>query len=157
TERLGGRISTRTDEISNLKPTGDARQDQKAAKTIIEKVAAEMQRYSHILDQVIPDARREFSSALRCMQHAVIISNQDGMSSADDVKGLVGVLESLQATLSNVHGQVSNFQNAISSTPRMTSKLNQAKRRTIKSVSDLLNFLSESSINIDTTLTAIQH
>ncbi len=157
TEKLGGKMSIRSEEIGNLKPTGDARKDQKAAKMVIEKVAAEMQRYSHILDQDIPDARREFSTALRAMQYAVIISNQDGMSSSDDVKELVDVLVSLQETLKSVHGSVSGFQSAISSTPRMTSKLNQAKRRNIKSVNDLLNFLSEASINIETTLIAIQH
>ena len=156
TERLGGRMETRTDEISKIKSTGNARRDQKAFKPIIEKVAAEMQRFSHILDQSIPDAKQEFSLALRGMQHAVIISNQDGMSSADDAKKLVKELETMQATLGDVHRQVSGFQSVILSTPRMTSKLNQAKRRTVNSVSDLLDFLSEASVNIDTTLVAIQ-
>lgn len=157
TEKLGSRISAGTDDLKALTPTGDLRQDQKSAKKIIEKIAAETQRYSHILDQGIPNARGEFSSALRYMQQTVIISLQDGMSSAGESKILVDELEALKVTISTVHEQTSGFQKAISSTPRMTSKLNQAKRRTTSSIGDLLGLLSDALDNIDATLVAIKN
>lgn len=156
TKKLGDKIENRTAELRKIDLTGEFRQDNKATKPIIEKVAAEMQRYSHILDQATPDLKREFSSALRGMQHAVIISRQDGISSTDDVNELVDQLENMKSTLDDVHVQIAKFQRAISATPRMTSKLNQAKRRTLKSISEVLDFLSESSVNIDTTLSAIK-
>jgi len=157
TKKLGDRMETRTDEMRNLNPTGDSRQDNKVSKPIIDKIAAEMQRYSHILDQATPDVEHYFSTALRAMQHAVMISNQDGISSADDVNELADQLEDMKSTLDTVYGQVSAFQAAIASTPRMTSKLNQAKRRTLKSIDEFLYFLSDASVNIDTTLNAIKH
>lgn len=89
TGKLGERLQDRTEELGNLQPTGDVRKDQKNAKVVVEKVAAEMQRYCHILDISIPNAKREFSSALRCMEHTVIISHQDGLSDRDEVKNLV--------------------------------------------------------------------
>ena len=156
TVKLTTKLKDRTDELNNRNAIGDARQDQKAVKAILEKTAAEMHRYSHILDQATPDARLEFSSALQSLQHAIIISNQDGMSSADDVKVLTDELKSLQLDLETSYGHTLSFQSTISSWPRMTSKLNQAKRRTLKSVGDLLGFISEASLNIDTTLNAIE-
>lgn len=156
TKNLGAKFEARTAELLSLKQTGNFREDNSVRKPIIEKAAAEMQRYSHILDQNIPNARREFSSALRGMQHAVIISNQDDTSNTDDNKVLVDQLEEMQSVLTSVHGQTSNFRDIISGTPRMTSKLNQAKRRTLKSLNDLLDFLSEANANISTTLKAIQ-
>lgn len=156
TKKLGDKTETRVNEIENFNRTGDIRQDNKASKSIIDKIAAEMQRYSNILDQATPDVKRDFSAALRAMQHVVMISNQDGISSADDVKELVDQLEEMKLTLDTVREQILGFQNAISSMPRMTSKLNQAKRRTLKSVGDFLAFISDSSVNIDTTLSAIK-
>jgi hypothetical protein len=155
TVKLGERLEDRTEELRNLKPTGDVRKDQKNAKVVVEKVAAEMQRYCHILDISIPSAKREFSSALRCMEHAVIISHQDGLSDRDEVKRLVDGLETLHSILSDAHEQTSSFRDGVSVWPRMTSKLNQAKRRTISSVNDVLELLSEASVNIDVTLNSI--
>jgi len=155
TGKLGERMQTKTEEMKSIQPTGDARKDQKNAKTIVEKVAAEMQRYCHILDQSIPNARREFSSALRCMEHAVIISHQDGVSDQDEVTTLVKELEALRSIIGNVHEQTSDFRDAVSEWPRMTSKLNQAKRRTVNSINDFLKFLSEASVSIDVTLDSI--
>lgn len=155
TGKLGERMVIRTEEIEKLQPTGDTRKDQKNAKAIVEKVAAEMQRYCHILDRSIPNARREFSSALRCMEHVVIISHQDGVGDQDEVKTLVDELESLSSILRNVQEKTSNFRDVISEWPRMTSKLNQAKRRTVNSINDLLKFLSVASENIDVTLDSI--
>lgn len=155
TGKLGERMEARTKEIGNLQSTGDARKDQKIAKAIIEKVAAELQRYCHTLDQSIPNARREFSYALRCMEHAVIISHQDGMSNQEEAETLVSELEALRSTLSSVHEQTSGFRDEISRLPRMTSKLNQAKRRTVSSIDDFLKFLSEASVSIDVTSASI--
>jgi len=155
TVKLGDRMEARTKEIGNLQPTGDTRKDQKNAKAIVEKVAAEMQRYCHILDQSIPNAKREFSSALRCMEHTVIISHQDGISDQDELKTLVDELESLRFILRDVHEKTSSFRDVFSEWPRMTSKLNQAKRRTVNSINDFLKFLAEASVNIDVTLDSI--
>lgn len=155
TSTLGERITSRTEELNEIKYTGDSRSDQKLAKAVIEKVALEMQRYSHRLDQIIPDAKREFSYALRCMQHAVIIANQDGVSTKEDVEFFSSELRSLQLILTNVATQINSFKDSISEQPRMTSKLNQARRRAVKSVSDLVKFIGEASGNIDVTLDAI--
>ena len=155
TGKLGDRIEARAKEIQNLQPTGDTRRDQKNAKTVVEKVAAELQRYCHILDQSIPNARREFSHALRCTEHAVIISHQDGVSDQEGTEALSSELKALRYTLSVVHGQVSDFRNEISKLPRMTSKLNQAKRRTVNSIDNFLEFLSEASEGIDVSLGSI--
>jgi hypothetical protein len=156
TTKLGARMTSQTGELNNLKKTGDARQDQKAVKGVIEKVAAEMQRYSQILDRTTPDARRDFSSALRFMQHAIIISHQDGMSDADDVVSFLNMLDEFYVTLSVARNQIADFQEVILSTPRMTSKLNQAKRRTLKSGGDLLEFISEACEGIRAAQNAIR-
>lgn len=155
TEKLGERMEARSEDLKKLQPTGDTRKDQKNAKAILEKVAAEMQRYCHTLDQSIPNARREFSSALHCMEHAVIISHQDGISDKDEVKNLVDELKKLRPILSDVHKQTSDFRDGVSDFPRMTSKMNQAKRRTVFFINKLLEFLSEASVSIDVTLDSI--
>jgi hypothetical protein len=62
----------------------------------------------------------------------------------------------MKSTLANVHEQLSDLRIGISSIPRMASKLNQAKRRTIDTIYNLLKFLNEAVSNIDTTLNAIQ-
>lgn len=156
TGKLGERMQIKTAELKNLKPTGDTRKDQKTTKNIIEKIAAEMHRYCQVLDQSIPDAKREFLSALRCMEHAVIISNQDGMSSENEVNGLVDELVKIQTVLCTVQAQASGFRDSVSGLPRMTSKLNQAKRRTVNSLNDFLKFLSESSTSTEVTLDSIK-
>jgi hypothetical protein len=155
TEKLSERMVSRTEELRKLQPTGETRKDQKNAKAIVEKVAAEMQRYCHTLDQSIPNVKREFSSALRCMEHAVIISHQDGIIDQNEIKNLIDELESLNSILSNVHRQISDFRDAVSVSPRMTSKFNQAKRRTVSSINEFLEFISEASVSIDVTLKSV--
>lgn len=155
TGKLGERLQFGTDEITNMQRTGDVRKDQGKAKVIIEKIAAEMQRYCHKLDQCIPSAQKEFSTALRCMQHAVIISHQDGVSDQEDMATLVKELVDLNSIVKIAYEQIGELLEAVSKTPRMTSKLNQAKRRTIKSINDLLEFLKEASESIEVTLGAI--
>ncbi len=156
TAKLGERMRVRSDEINRLQSTGDARKDQKNAKMVVEKVAAEMQRYCHTLDQSIPAARREFSTALRCMEHAVIISNQDGMSDPSEARKLAYELKSLRSIIGTVHEQTSGFRDTFAEWPRMTSKLNQAKRRTVNAINDFLEFLSEATESIDATLNSLK-
>ena len=155
TGRLGERMRLRNEEINSIQSTGDPRKDQKNAKAMVEKVAAELQRYCHVLDQSTPNAKREFLSALRCMEHAIIISHQDGVESRSDIIKLTAEIEGLRTAVTTTYSQASNFRDALSKWPRMTSKLNQAKRRAINSLNDLLNFLSEALENIKTTLDAI--
>ncbi|MDA5558820.1 DUF4062 domain-containing protein [Shimia sp. MMG029] len=156
TARFGTKLMVRTNEISNLKQTGDTRQDRKNAKLVVDKVASEMRRFTHLLDQDVPDARREFGVALRCTQHAVIISDQDGMTGDGELEAIVDSFQALRNTIDMVYGQVAGFKDAIGSTPRLTSNLNQAKRHAMNSVSDLLEFFTEASASIDDALEAIQ-
>ncbi|ANP37502.1 hypothetical protein JL2886_02613 [Phaeobacter gallaeciensis] len=155
TEAFGLHLTDKTSEIENLQSTGDARRDQRVAKAIIEETANEMQRYAGVLDTRIPDARRYFSSAISGMQHAILISSQDGLSNQQDITGLTRELTSIKSVLNTVHGQVSSFQESITSIPRMTSKLNQGKRRVRAATIDLLDFLSDASKSVDTALAAI--
>lgn len=155
TATLGDRIHTRTEEIKDLKPSGNARRDQKAVKIIIEKVASEMQKYCHILDQSTPNAKQDFAFTLRCMEHAVIISHHDGLSNQEENKELASQLESLIYSVKDTHNRISKFRNSISALPRMTSKLNQAKRRTVNSIDDFLKFLCDAETNINDTLKSI--
>lgn len=155
TVRFSGKVKARTEELGALRPTSDARSDRKDAKEVIEKVAAEMQRYCHVLDRTTPEARRQFSNALRCMEHAMIISHQDGMSDDNDVGALVRELDSLNSIILSVKGVMTSFLEAVTGTPRMTSKLNQAKRRTANSIQDFVDFLDDAMVNVAVALESI--
>lgn len=155
TEKLNSKLTTHTSKIVDLKSTADTREGRQNVKTVLERVAAEMQRYSHKLDDTTPRAEVEFGTALRCMQHAIIISRQDGLSSENDINDFVASLRSLQSAINAGQEKLRDFRDSISSLQRMTSKLNQSKRRTIKSVDNFLVFLRDSSTNIDTVLDSI--
>lgn len=156
TDRLGSRISERSMELQKLTLSGDVIQDNRLKKPIIEKVAAEMQRYAYILEQNTPEAKRALSNSLLAMQHAVLISQQDGLSSANDNAILRSQLVSMQDIFANVYEQVHEFMNAVAATPRMTSKLNQAKRRAIGAISNFLDFITETSSSVEITLGALK-
>ncbi|MCT4554505.1 MAG: DUF4062 domain-containing protein [Pelagimonas sp.] len=151
TKKLVEKLDLRSEEINKLKPTGDMRKDQKNAKTIVDNVAAELQRYCHILDRTIPDTKEKFSSALLCMKKAIIISRQDGMTNQQEISDILGELETLRLVIQGADTQAKGFRDAISEWPRMSTKLNQAKRRTISTVNNLLVFTSEAANQIDST------
>ncbi|QEW22525.1 hypothetical protein LA6_004756 [Marinibacterium anthonyi] len=155
TETLGNRINARTIELSELNKVPGGKHDQNRVRSVMEKVATELHRYSDVLDAATPDAKKQFSTMLRNMQHAIIISSQDGIGESEDVEELVRQLNGMRAAFLSIHVQISQFEQAIASTPRMTSKLNRAKRRAVGSIGDLLDFISDGPSSIDATLNAI--
>jgi len=155
TEDLSGKIESKTEELRSLNITGNSRDVRKKVKKVIEDIALEVQKYCHIIDQSTPNAKREFSSALSCMEHAVIISNQDGFRDKSEVYELVKELLALKVIITKVYEKTDGFRNSILGLPRMTSNLNQAKRRAVNSIGDILKFLSDASMSIDVTLESI--
>jgi hypothetical protein len=156
TSKLGERVTSRTKDLARLKSSGSARADQGSAKIIIEKVAAEMERFCDTLDTCIPKAQGDFSDALRYMQHAVIISHQDGLSNQDDLQNLATQLVGLKEIIEEGYKQMETMRDVVARTPRLTSKLNQAKRRSVASLDKLLDFLKFSSDSIHTTFGALK-
>lgn len=156
TTRFGLRIEEKTLELGKLPKSGNARQDQKKSKPYIEKIAAEMQRLSHKIDLETPIARKDFSMALKAMQRAVLVMGQDGLSKGSDNDDLARQLRDLKVQIEGVVPKLSEFKTSIANMPRLTSKLNQAKRRALGSIDELIKFVTDACSIVEKTLGALE-
>lgn len=155
TERLGNRISTRVTELSSVPRLPDGSQDRRKVKIVLDKIAAEMDRHSSILEREIQAAKKESTDFFRLTQRIVLISAEDGMATSEEVSALRETYQTLQMTVVMTSGQFVELKEAISNVPRLTSRINQARRRSEKSMRGLIKTLESFNSGISAVLASL--
>lgn len=127
---LGTRISERTEELNRARtPAGDV--DLKQAKRISNRVAEEVNNFAALMEVEVPAFGSSFSNAIEAYTRAVSITKDLGVEKKEDVERVKEVIKEFQSTLSSSQGQMTVFRDTIANTPRATTTLNRARKRTL--------------------------
>jgi hypothetical protein len=129
---IGDKMQVRAAETEEFSSGPDST-NRKTAKRIIEKAATDMDQYVYRMEAELP----LFSKHLNSGMNALIQASQMSIEFAIEDEDLDQVKENLDAirgfcqTLTTVEEQITAFQQAVVSLPKMTTTLNRAKRSVV--------------------------
>jgi len=142
TAEVGEKMQTRTTEISQFTSGPDSK-NRKVAKRLIAKAAADMDQYVQQMESELP----LFSQRLNAGMNALIQATALAVELKTKGEDLEQAKENLEAvrefydTLTTVEKQITDFQNAVASLPRMTTTLNRSKRAMVNILQQLIEEL----------------
>ena len=114
-------------------------------KALINEAAKHLDSYSETIDRVVPELDKEFHAAMGLTAQAVIVSSEDGNETDEDLRAFLQSTNTIISYIGIAKASLDSLLVTIRGTPRLTTEMNRAKARAIKSVGALLKFL-ESSI-----------
>ncbi|SHF15657.1 protein of unknown function [Litoreibacter ascidiaceicola] len=155
TQRLGEKIKVRTAELSDLPKDLNGNKDPKKVKPVLNRIAAEMDRYSVIVERSLPDLSKLARDFVVVTERAALMSSEDGLETKENIEALVSTYDYLRSTLMIAIGQVEGFQNSMSSIPRMTTRLNQARRRVETTTKQLISSMRDFETNLSLSSSSI--
>lgn len=140
TKEIGEKMRTRTAETKEFASGPDAT-NRKEAKRLIARAAADMDQYVQRMEAEVPLFSQHLNMGMNALVQAAAMAIEFKVKDDD----LVQVKENLEAvrgfsdTLTNVEGQITEFQDTIASLPRMTTILNRSKRSMVNVLQRLIN------------------
>jgi hypothetical protein len=132
TVEMGEKLATRTAETEKFN-SGPDRANRKTAKRLIAKAAGDMDQYVHRMKAELPLFSQHLSSGMNALVQATGISVELSMLREDHEQ----IMENLEAIrnfhliMNSVESQISEFQMAVASLPRMTAVINRSKRAVV--------------------------
>lgn len=137
---ITNKMNARTTEMNEFSEGPDAG-NRKAFKRIITKSAADMDQYVYRMEAEIPLFSNHLNNGMNAIARAAALSIEI-RSGEEDLEQLKETIEGIQGTrdtFRTVEGQISDFQQAVTALPKMTSKLNQSKRAVVKVLQRLID------------------
>ena len=129
TTGLGAAMQRHTAELKSLTEQGD-RASLKDYKRILDDSAGALDSYAEQLDEETPRYRDAYSRGIDCYGRATIMLSTDFQAdNAEQIEKALSIVGNLrESTVSGREG-LSELRRSIAELPRMTKKLNLAKRR----------------------------
>lgn len=143
TEGLGKRISQRTAEITDAADGANGKLSRSEAKRLINKAADDMNRYVTRAGAEIPSLRELLGKGLRALGKAMTLAVDFDQGDHSKFKEVRESVTSLETALEDTHESISGFRLSIQSLPRITTKLNKAKRSVLVILDELLQGLED--------------
>ena len=146
TTQLTKDMNQRTDEMNQLPQPPNPNQ----AKTITNQVAEHLEKYSTAVELEIPTLAKTYHSAIDAYtQAAQILMEFDTDDKVDQINQAIETANNLNDSLMEAFPSISSFRDSLQAMPRMTTRLNKAKRHAHEVIGDLLKEL-EVFINLTT-------
>jgi hypothetical protein len=127
---LNESMALRTQEITSLSNPG-LTPDRKEIKRVVNHVADAMNKFSDGVVQKTREMGDAYREAADAMSRAIPLSTDFGSRGRADLKTLVNALRPLQGQFGGMLGHVDSFKAVVERSPRATTALNRARRRTI--------------------------
>jgi hypothetical protein len=131
---LGNEVEADMAEINSLsRPEGKASAVE--YKTVINRTAQRMEDFAGLLNKETPPFRDAYSRAIDCYGKAasLLVSEFDS-DNVDQLENALEVVVGLESSITTAREGLSNFRLSIANLPRMTKKLNKAKRLCLASL-----------------------
>jgi hypothetical protein len=154
-EKLAGHFNELTAEISAT-ANMDSQARQTIGRRLIERTSHHMESYTKRVVAELPSMHESMSSGLDSIRRAVVIANEDGVSSDADKAELLDSLATLRPIIAGGVSNIEAFSGAISSFPRLSSPMNRAKRRMQAANNDIIEFFQRCITQIDSLLKELE-
>ena len=143
-DELSARMRERTVEMDALPRDSQGNANRKDVRRLISRAATDMEQFASRTDVEIPLFSTALNSGMTALTRFILLSvdlNRDNDMTKRTHENLETIV-SLKESLSNSEKSTRNFQETIATLPRMTSDLNQAKRKAVSALDKLLNEFS---------------
>lgn len=145
TASMGEQMNRRTAEILEIGEINDP-QRMKDARRTVKASAEDMNRYADILDGQLPLLTRSRREAFEAISKALSLYEDFDSQDTSQVDQLGHSLQSVVVAASGSLDSMREFKATVGSLPRLTSDLNRAKRRVVKSLDEVVAEI-EATIN----------
>lgn len=145
TVSMGEQMNRRTAEIQEIGEINDP-QRTKDARRAVKASAQDMNRYADILDGQLPLLTRSRREAFEAISKALSLYED---FDSEDTSQIDQLRQSLQAMVEAARGSLNSmrgFKATVGGLPRLTTDLNRAKRRVVKSLEEVVSEI-EATIN----------
>lgn len=131
TEELGTKTSARTEEIQDLVSRYGNNLDRSIIKNVITKTASDMDQYVARMEAELPLFNKNLNEGIDTLVQAAKISVEFNATDAeqDQVREVLNVIIMLHENFNQTEQSTLSFQTTVTGLPRMTSSLNQSKRK----------------------------
>jgi Domain of unknown function (DUF4062) len=133
TSELGNQMRVRTDEINRFHARG--KNDPKAAKKLLARVASDMEAYSEQIEKETPQYKetveKSMGAVLKVAEFSLISENEDKTD-------LTNTISELKQSISTGASQVTDFRNTIAGLPPMTTEIIRSKKRLVRALDDII-------------------
>jgi len=125
---LGEAIQEDATELESLSNAGDKASVQEY-KRVINRAAQRMETFARQLDEETPPFRDAYSRAVDCYgKAATLLTTEFDTDGTEQLREAITVVESLKGSIASARDGLAGLRQSIASLPRMTKRLNQAKR-----------------------------
>lgn len=147
-DNLTSKINYQTKELISLQNT-QGQIETKTARRIASRVADDMNEYVTRTNAELPIFSRNLRKAIKIFGQAVNISTDFGPSNTEPLYNALRDISFLKSQIKLSFDSLKGFGDSVSTIPRLTTTLIQAKRNTVNTIKALLQEF-ESSINLIT-------
>ena len=140
TREIGQKMSARTAEMTEF-AAGPESRNRKAARRLLAKAAADMDQYVHRLESELPLFSQHLNSGMNALTRAAAVSIEftTGDEDLEQVRENVRSIREFREIMRNIESQLTDFQGAVDSVPRMTTVLNRSKGATVRVVQGMID------------------
>lgn len=135
------RIQARTKEVGEIaslrKLTGKL--DTKSSLTSSNKTADDLLNFGKSLEAHTKVFSEAYKKAIDSFQHVYSISKDFTRDAPEDTEAAEKAISSLISSIEYAHSECVKLQSTLMSMPRMSSRLNKAKRTSVEALANLLN------------------
>ncbi len=127
---LGESIAIRTEEISNLVTSGDM--NTRSAKTVSNRTAEDFEVFAEIAESQIPVFAKSFLKAIDNLSKGFVLrAEMDPAQSSPSQEEMASIVQ-LRTALEDSRSQLLQFRTSVAGMPRMTTRLNRARKRAVE-------------------------
>jgi hypothetical protein len=137
TTDLGQKFVQRTEEAYAIPAAGRAR-DRKSAKRVVNSAANDLDVFVKRMSVEIPEFYKQNAIFTESFSMVAMISEQDTNEDAEDVQNALNSIQEYRRAIESSSQNVIEFRQTLSEMPRTTTAFNQARRRAVAIMDDLL-------------------
>ncbi len=137
TDILAKRTVISTEEVKQFAATGNILGRENELKNIINKQAANLEKYIKVLTVEIPRFHEKHPKLMDNLGNIALLSSEDSYQHKDDYIGARNQIREYRFALAKALEELTGFQEVISGLPRSTSTFNRARQRSVAVMEDL--------------------
>lgn len=140
TTDLGQKFVQRTEEANAISAAGGT-PDRKSAKRVVNSAANDLDVFVKRMSVEIPEFYKQNGIFTESFSAVAMISEHDANEDAEDVKNALNSMQEYRTAIESSSQNLIEFRQTLTEIPRATTTFNQARRRAVAIMDDLLTLM----------------
>lgn len=150
TAEVGGHIVERTKEIEQINRAGLTKAGRASLRRAIARAASDMDKYASRLEAELPLFDKHFKAGMSAFTEAVpiIMSLSANSGNGENREDLQLTIKKLRESMSGSADSLEVFENAVSSLPSMTTRMNRSRRQTARVLQEWIREMRSAQLEL---------